>query len=878
MFRRLAELTHKKEGFNDNQQTAYNRNQSYRYNTLLPNIIPSSGTAPVSQELQASIQGVNPWSSSPLATSVVPEANQLFVPSNISAEFQRQQQVCAAGSIDGLIGSQDATRNVRCGWVYTPPSALSPFPVVSQGVLGTVKGPIGFNGNYTKWYWDLAEAKKQVLIDKCKALRNCTDVGNDPYAGDCGYCEDIGQGVPVDSNGRPLYMDSPKTACSSVVTTGAKCAPPPPTIPGMATPSSACTPVSGRLPFGCLESILEQAGCSSNGTLSLALGSGAKADTISKLPSMVLYNKHVSTPFPVDVFAQGRLDTATALSEAITLNGNATKESHKSAIGAAARDLCIKKGAIDQFDFCSEILLTTPPPFNMVCLQKAFRKAGGQPAGAKYPSPGNMASFYNTNFSNWGAALGYINGLANAAKGKEGFQDMLAVRSAYSTQATALTDFLGITPDDLSNRAPLKQGIEMFWFNTLTGLLVNVTVEGDYPNYPYGSGAIIPQLGFAAYGQFFAITDVRVAADTAANVSVYSDDGVVLALNRAVDLTPNKIVNTDGYLAANVLQGPTTYKSKECWTFTKAGPNILKTYWHDKGGGGHTFKFDAVACTGTSTGALGPSNYSLTREASGPFISFENNKDGEFADLRLPEVFNIKSGGNSSTNIQAYYDADSKIKAPGKNGFLRFNSGTSSHLTLSNISCSTWNTLTFVFRLNAMPVKDNLLYFIFGNPGRGLQLFLTPVNGSMAQLLFSNNMRNIPQINIQTTATLAIGGWYMCQIVQNGGGRMVESITVSFGLVADVAAKGAAGFSPMNVVQIPADGVINSVNSPALFILGHMNYLAGTSSFNMDVAWLHMFNGFLTSDDLKREAMNKWLVTPGGMQSWGMQSLPPSPP
>lgn len=865
MFRRLAEL----EGFDIGQtQTNFVSDQTYRYNTLLPNLIPTAGTAPAPQGLQEAVRSVNPVANATLQP--VPDVQNIFVPNSVPKALMDQQQVCQAGSLDGILASQDPSKPIRCGWAYSPPPNGSPIPTLSQGVLGTADGPFSFTtpqGSYSQWFWDLNDAKKQVLIDTCKAMKSCSDVNSEPFAGKCGYCPDIGQGIPIDKNGQPLYTNSPLTTCSPdrIITSASNCEDTSQEGTGLQTrTNNVCTPIGGRLPFGCLETIIEQAGCSSDGALSIALSSGATPNDymndVRKLKSMQIYNERSSKPFNLDMFAQGKTTQALALAEVKQLAANASKP-ETSALGASARDLCIQKGALDKFDFCSEINLNSPPPFNIECLQNAFLKAGGNSTGRMYPNPQTMASYYNT-LPNWKAAIDYINGLAFSARGpgavKEGFDDMLfATQKRYQSQADALLNLQGITPEKLSKRSPFAAGVETFWFNTFLGVLLNVTIEGNFPTLPSWGWGTIPQVGFHQFAQFIALTDIRAKKnENQLKFQIETDDGFMMSLNQPVFGDP--VADRDGYFARNYLQAPTVHRTQSCWNLSTSQPNIMKAYWHDKGGGHHTFILKASPCNSMQYNQV--QNVSITRELRGPFMMFENVPGGEFADLRIPEYFNFKQNGNTSTNIAQFADTDSKLRAPGKHGYIRLSSGVS-NLTLKNISMNTWTTFTFAFRVNVMPVNDFFVQMNLG--GANVQLYLSPVNGSTAVVNYYTTLGGAnPQMGTKTGVMLNLGVWYLCSVTQLG--RPANALNVSFMNLDNAANRSDMWFTSNNMSQ---SFTITNRGAPVTFSPHNSTILLGSMSnvavLQWDVAWWHFFNTSLNGTDMQREAKNNWMITLG---------------
>lgn len=790
MFRRLAQLTSDErpsEGFSvDRVQGQYNAQQSMRYNTILPNAIPTASAFPAPKSVGAAVATADPYLDRMVGRT---EADRLFIPNTIPENLVQQNTICAKSTVDQLIGSQDPSRPIRCGWVYTPPTAGSPFPQVSTGVLGTGDGPFSFfaPASYQKWFWDLGAAKKQMLVDRCKALKNCTDVGSDPYAGSCGYCTDIGQGVPVNSNGVALYTDSPLTNCSpgSVIGTASACPAPGGAGPGAAPQVGVCTPDgSGRLGVACLESLIETGGCSDAGALAVALSSGATpSDYMAgarQLNSMTVYNKRAAAPFNMDIYSQGQTTVAAALQEVRNLASTASVAPAGSALNFAARDLCLQKGVMDQFDFCTELGPNTPPPYDVGCLQKAFLAAGGQPAGSQWPTTANL-NYYNT-FGSWQAVLSYFNSLAQQARGLviEGFNGVVDIvgqtRANYQTQAAALMALRGITPDQLTNRAPYYPGVEVIWMNYQTGMIVNCTIESGFPVFNGGIGNVLPQSGLDQFNMFYALTDIRVPQDTQIRFQIYVDDGFVMAKDSLWKNGIEPMVNSadeDGLFAANFLQ-VATYQAKNCWSMSGTQANILKVYYNDAGGGNHMFNLQAAGCNGG--GQFGPiPGVSLTRETVAPFIAFENLVIGGFADIRMYECLNFAIYGNSFNNLIVMGDGASVLQSPNGRGWTRMNSG-ASNLVLRNLAWNAWSAFSFVFRINTMPVNDFL--FSMGSGGASVAVFLSPVNGGTAVVNYYSTLGGSnPSSGVRTGIQLTQGVWYYCLVMKDSAGTM---LTCSF--------------------------------------------------------------------------------------------------
>jgi hypothetical protein len=786
--------------------------------------------------------------------------------------MRQQSDSCATGSLDGLIAATSGTRTnpIGCGWAYTPPPPGSAIPQTSVGALGTARGPFLFtqpSKPYSQWFWDLRQAKKQVLIDTCKALRKCADVNSEQFNQICGFCTETGQGIPVNTAGQPLYPEAILTNCSpdAIITKASQC-PAPQAMGGAGAPmvvDETCTPINGKLPVACVQRILEEGGCKDTGALNLALDSGARPtdymETARTLPSLQLYNRHMNPPIDVAMFAQPGATVQTALSEHVRRLAGATSQPATSAIGAAARDLCLKKGAIDQFDFCSELADGSPPPFDMNCVRKLFLAASGNPAGAMYPTEQTMATKYNT-LPNWRAVKTYIEGLRAQASGTvDGFVDIgTQIRNNYSQQAKALQELRGIRPEQLPNRPPNSVGVELFWFNTDTNVLLNVTLDRYFPSYSWNSAPIPQMLGSRSKPQFLGLTDLRVRNPTSMKFKATLDDGLIMTLNKPIDLNgPNRVDTADTF-AANLIQGATPYTSQTCWNMVSTRPNIMKVYWHDKGGGHQTFSLAGAICSGQGQGTTGVyeqiRGLSLTREVNGPFLQFENTPTGEFADLRLPEFFSFRRFGNGMNNVQVNAKTDDKLRAPAKNGFVRI-AGGQSFLALKNVSFLAWNTSTFVFRLQGEPVNDTLLSMRMTGGGQFIQVYLTSSASGTGLVNYRTNVGG-SEITRSTGMRLSMEKWYMCVIHQSG--TPATSLSIVFNELDNARSTSDDWHrDPSRGLTITNRGAaITSVPEQTEIVLGTQS----NGTLQWDLAWWHFFNVPVNGRLLQREATNDWQI------------------
>ena len=860
MFRKLAEAFQ-----NEDPQSKYINQQNQYFNTL-PNMIPSATSG--LKGFDVAIQSVDTLGTG-YQQPVAKYPNNIFK-SDSNTNLNAAAQQCAASSIDELIAIKNPNASIGCGWMYTPPNQGSPYPVVSQGTLGTEEGPIPnlASSNYKKWFFDLQLAKKQLLLDKCKALKACGDVDSDVFNGSCGYCTDTNQGVPIDSVGQPLYSGDPLGSCNSqsIVISSVNCP-----VPASASASASgtgpqpiidktCVPVNGRLSADCLYSKLLSAGCSDNGTLAMALASPSSPSnyiqSIANGTSVKIYNRVANPPLKLDVFNQGATTVDIVLQEARRLAGNASQPAN-TAIGAAARDLCLQSGAINNYDFCGDLADTTIPPFDVGCLQQLFRKMGGQPSGKAYPSQSNI-QIYN-NMTNLGAIKQFINQLIADMK-----------NSDYNTQRAAMIQLLGISPERLIKRAPYTQGVEVIWGiakpgvpNQIMGILKR-TIETNIVQF--SGGGVIPQLastypGFTQYCTMIQIFDVRASTDFSTKFQVTVDDGFWIAVNQPNNIDKSDVNSADqvGLFSNLQIQGPSTYFSNNCSNYYAATPNITKMFYTDAGGGGHTFQIGFNACSGQLQ--LTPPYYSLTLEQQAPFINFEVNKTGDnFEDTRNPGVL---SQLTTLASLDYHNRTDERNFVPGNKGFIRLTNNRSS-INIMNIAYQAWSTFTLAFRLQSMPIKDAIVSFWVNT--YFMILYLQPVNGNTSQLYISTNITQDGSTQIiQTGITCNLNSWNLLEVAQTSTGFDVYCDTFDY-------IKQNNNYRSSNYSRVTSSKPIITNDNYGLYVTNKYSCnvcmggsLAGSQYsngvFQFDIAWAHFFDWYIGSSAVMKEVNSSWQFT-----------------
>lgn len=390
--------------------------QTSEYNDKAPNQIPSWGMAQgvkIPSNVLKSVKTYDPSSKNMVNDFVNigsyfrPPVNSKYI-EKTTAECKKRSQSGWQSMVDGNIP------HAVCGYVYkSPPTTKSPYPQVSDFVANINNQP---PPNYkmppgSTYYTNMYEAGKKVNGDICRALTSCDAVNDPPFNGLCGYATDLAHGIPV-FNGRPIYREEGLYAPpSTIVTNKDSCPKPTPQeleeedilnqnseVPIISPSNCYRDKESKQLRRECLIQQVKNAGCSDKGSLFRALSEGSDTNYGSKLQGVKAYQEFQTRAFLLKkpqlndhLIKTGFGTINNALRNFNQLQRQAVNTAEKSAYSAAARDLCLNAGELDNYDICNDLLpgqITSNIPLE--CFQKFFRKAGGTPNGKAYPTLKNI--------------------------------------------------------------------------------------------------------------------------------------------------------------------------------------------------------------------------------------------------------------------------------------------------------------------------------------------------------------------------------------------------------------------------------------------------------------------------------------------------------
>ena len=776
-------------------------------------------------------------------TQKVPILTAGLIKKSLSGELLVQRQVACEGSsgdqFDHLVSLENGfnpSSQLRCGWMYNTQN-----PANGRGALGTKEGPYNTPARGI-WMWDLTAAKEKYHRSICDKVKNCEDLATYPYRDRCGWCSSSGKAVPIQNN-RVAYPSNPNTTCSDtdLITSTSSC--PAGTPAGQTWKYLA----NGRLPRDALVVKAEQAGCSDSGTLIQALRSGSDTnylDTLIPTQAFSVYQERAAVGLNVNALKTGALTINSALDEFNRVNEQASS-SVDSGLRYAARDLCIKKGTINEFDFCTEILDSARGPYVLDCLQKEFLRQGGQKSGTMYPSAANVATWNSQ--STWFNVKTMIQGLQAATMSKD-----------RPTQEQAIMKYYGI-PIEKKVTLGAIPGVEIFWFShpanfviTDPTIFLGRRIRSTIP-FVNQSNDLKGTINRDLVSMVF-FTQYVSPQTTNTHFRVTSDDGFAVEFNRALGINYKNglTVNNANSLVALGYFPPTTFTTQAPWAI-QAGPNLLSGYWF-QGYGGLYFKMEYKHADNTWS-EVESNALNLTQEAYAPMISFEVYSDPQnfgadfnFADTRMG---GLKMKWTSLTGTPTWVYSNGPMNLP----VVKFRNDSSMKL-VSPFKIYSFMTMTILMSFTALPNNSVNMEEYISMPGNLGKIAIRVVgNGTYGQgtlQLYTEGGGDAPRTT--TVRTVRQGYMYLLVLRVN---RTNESDIYSVNGVS-------LGAEELNILQGSSSFEYSAqvtFSNPRAFsnpdTMESRTMIIGNGYIT--IVRVRLYDYFLDSTGIKREANNTWL-------------------
>jgi hypothetical protein len=409
-----------------------------------------------------------------------PDYTKFFVPDPYGEYSDYDATYCKPARTPRQLPERDPSKRTHCGWWYVPDAA-----VPSVGAFGTREEPIVDKGlpPNGQWIWDINKATELEEMKMCKRIRSCDLMDIPGIKGVCGFCERRGYAVPIHRDGTEKYPDSSDACGEKVVTTSDACfRPPPPDLitddgincgnygrassdsslrlynqsecnalggnyvptgeclmkqgngsfsiacAALNTPSTNERPIcdpdpKGNLSRQCLISLVKGLGYNMSGAILRILTNSTAPNETDRYAMDVL--KATGIQIPDAVLGAGNIDKESAATIYSNIF-NAMSSGNSELTRQAAKWLV---AGTDSFDIC-DFETDKRGPFPISCIQREFRQAGCQPAGAALPTETNSRTLQGMTWSAIGAK----------------FKDLYASMKSPDTeiQRKATKDCLGI--------------------------------------------------------------------------------------------------------------------------------------------------------------------------------------------------------------------------------------------------------------------------------------------------------------------------------------------------------------------------------------------------------------------------------------------------
>jgi hypothetical protein len=820
-------------------------------------------------------------------------ANIVKTNTNLS---ERAANDCRSYSgIDGLrrLQAKQANRSfyeAGCGWVYKPSNGIN--PEINQGILGTAEGPtVDKIPGGGKYYWDLDKAEKEITQQICSNARRCSQL---KYLGQfteiCGFCKSTGSIIPIEKTAtgyKARYRDD--CQAGNIVTASGAC----PIEEGFLETTNSGEGFVGNMSFDdldkcnkspltrdCVILSARMSGCSDQGSLIQSLQGSTAGDYDSVLKTKAAFQGYQTTANPSltnAVLKDGSSSLDTALGDFSRLMEFTGKPENRKRY-LAARDLCIKSGEYDNYNFCAEL---TPESRinanNIVCIQNEWLQQGGTKEGSRFPTLQMWQNQRKTDFNN------YLNKLLTFTKSTN-----------KNDNAKAIKELIGMDsykPTKLPPRNDMTRGAETVWIDlrdaSTNGVIpiilkCDMKLAKDGEVLPYFTNKQEMTRKYQVNGDNIALTsafELRPEVATKVQFSVTSDDGFMLSVNQNPFEKTNYSINDWGSWK---YQAPTNYVSgglHQLFDENNKERNIIVTKWFQGGGlGYYTFYYrynQQTPWLDQANNMNARKDIYLTQEPLAPWMQYEICEKPNMFWGKQRGFFERRWNGQAAYaygNGQPIWSFDIDARSVGFTGnSLTFPGKGAWWHTKSYFAFTAFKTITLLVKPNAT-LAENQIASIFHHVNFtnlfGTGLYLTRYNGQyFIRHWFGGTQQDIP---------VAVNDYNLVVLQYVGDSFGIRNITCHV--------------SPFNMVKTDSgrrtllEQMKSRQNATGSIIYGSAvsnrdfaGYLVlgGTSpnykdasgrnswqteSFQGEVKWIHGFRNYIDTDELlKTEIEQTWI-------------------
>jgi hypothetical protein len=386
-------------------------------------------------------------------------------------------------------------------------------------------------------------------------------------------------------------------------------------------------------------------------------------------------------------------------------------------IQTGSRDIYLK-GAVERFDFCTELLDPTPGPFPLECLQNEFIRQGGQRTGTLYPTQGNLAF--------WNSKKKWLHVKQEIEQIILGTLDTRPI-----AKQEAMKGFYGVGLGKEAIPLEPQHGVELFWFTHHTDITKPTTFLGRRIR------AMISHLNSPTNqpGSLVFFTSLVSNNWSQAQFRVNSLNGFSLYFNSHMSRVYNNKMETNGTELASLHNGGKATSVSNPITL-RPDINRLSGYMY-YGEGPAYYKLEVESNEfGPGWKELPRTVLQLTQEPFAPMISFEIERDPKiwgcdypFCDRRLGG-FKMKweQDGWGGPSLQFRGESVDQMQFPLRKNYMSFPSSRCSIKSKFSLRYSSFMTMTMLITVRSCPKDGQIAMPVSFSGTNGCTLFAKSLN------------------------------------------------------------------------------------------------------------------------------------------------------
>jgi hypothetical protein len=530
-----------------------------------------------------------------------------------------------------------------------------------------------------------------------------------------------------------------------------------------------------------------------------------------------------------------------AVSQGIAL----TPPAHNGLLHVGVRDMYLK-GPVERYDFCAELLDSTPGPFSLECLQAEFIRQGGQRTGSLYPSQVNLHL--------WNSKKKWLHV-------KEEIQNLITHTLSLKPdqRESAMLQFYGVGQGKEPVAIDPQYGVEHFWFTHHTDITKPTTFLGRRIRQ------VVTQIDAVTTdpASIVFFTSVIANSRVQAQYKVSSFNGFSLYFNSPMTRVYNNKMVMDTTELASLHNGGTAAVNSSVVTLT-TDVNRLSGYMYYEKGQAY-YKLEILSDEfGPGWKEIPYTHLQMTQEAFAPMISFEIQQnpgtygcDYPLCDKRLGG-FKMKweNEGWGGPSLQYRGESVDQMQFPLRKNYFSFPSSKCAIRSKFSFRLSSFMTLSMLITMRSCP-KDGQVAMplsLWGKGGGAPTLIVRGISATEATVNLGTFDRSL-QTKDGPIIQRGVPTLILLRILRKKDTDIssIESMQVGAASVIDLQQNSDVRKYMKESSPIALPGLVS--DEPAYFRF-QSEYMA------FDLFWVHLFDYKLEGDNLYRESRADWGYLP----------------